>query len=374
MIRFLHTADLQLGMPFHWAGERAQTLNNYREKAVSTLANLAREKEVDFVVIAGDFFDDNTVEDRVVVRACERLAEFDVPVLILPGNHDAGGPDSVYRRDKFERTRPEHVVVLDEATPHVLADGKSVVLPAPLKFRHSTADPTTHLTSEFGRDEAPDAIRIGLAHGGVIDFDSGDGRNVIAEDRAERAELDYLALGDWHGCKQINPRTWYSGAPEPTSFKDNNQGYCLLVEIDGPGELPQVETLETAQTDWISHEVTFSDGADLDVLQQWFNELSRPLNTLVELKYRGTLSIADMTRFRNELLGDAEDRLLFLRRRDEGLIHRATDEELEEMASEGFVGVAVDRLRAMMEGEGEQAEVAGEALQIMHQLMNSGGE
>ena len=43
---------------------------------------------------------------------------------------------------------------------------------------------------------------------------SGEARNEIAEDRADRAGLAYLALGDWHGALQIAPRTYYSGTPE----------------------------------------------------------------------------------------------------------------------------------------------------------------
>ena len=40
-------------------------------------------------------------------------------------------------------------------------------------------------------------------------------------ERAERARLDYLALGDWHGTLEIAPRTWYAGTPEPDRFRAN---------------------------------------------------------------------------------------------------------------------------------------------------------
>ncbi len=40
-----------------------------------------------------------------------------------------------------------------------------------------------------------------------------------------------MALGDWHGRKQIGPRTWYSGTPEPDAFQDNDPGHALIVAL-----------------------------------------------------------------------------------------------------------------------------------------------
>lgn len=375
MVRFVHTADLQLGKPFRRFGDRGDELRRRREEAVSKLAGVAAEKEVDFVVVAGDFFDANTVPDRVVARACQRLGEFEVPVYLLPGNHDAsGGPDSVYRRDKFGRQVPEHVKVLDEAVAQPVAGGEAVLLPAPLQFRHSRRDPTEHLTGDFGREEAGDGVRIGVAHGGVIDFDSGSGHNVIDPRRAQRAELDYLALGDWHGCKKINERTWYSGTPEPDSFQDNEPGHCLVVDIEASGASAQVEQVETAQTDWIAHSVTLQERSDLNRLERWFEDLARPLETMVKLEYRGTLSFEDLARFKDQVLDDAGDRLLWMEARDEGLVARASEQELEEMTAEGFVGETVERLREMMDGDPERAATAGRSLQVLYRMMKTRGQ
>lgn len=371
MVRFLHTADLQLGMPFQWAGERADDLRRRREECISRIAEVAREQDVDFVVVAGDFFDANTVDDRVVVRACERLGEFEVPLFILPGNHDAGGgPDSVYKREKFRRTRPDLVRVLTDPTPEVVAHGKAVILPAPLHYRHSRRDPTAHLNAEFGREEAPNAIRIGLAHGGIVDF--GDSMNVIADDRAALAELDYLALGDWHSRKEIDRRTWYSGAPEPTGFNEVDSGHVLIVDIEEKGATPQVSAVQVGSAIWEKKSITFDDGDDLDALAQWFDDLERPLDTLVRLEYGGLLSLEQRRRLDEEILGDARDRLLYLRDRPRGLSTRASDEELESMKGQGFVGVAVEELQQMMSGDDEDgADQAARALQLLYRIQTT---
>jgi DNA repair exonuclease SbcCD nuclease subunit len=212
MVRFVHTADLQIGKPFNWAGNRAQSkLSEEREEVVTRIGDVARQHEVDFILIAGDLFDDNTVADDIVSRTCQRLSGVDVPVYVLPGNHDfAGGPASVYRRRLFLDRKPEHVIVLEEPEPYVVGkndeqapDEKVLLLPAPVQRRNERGDPTAHLTSDFGAEVAPDALRIGVAHGGVEDFGAGDAASRIDPDRASKANLDYLALGDWHGCKQV---------------------------------------------------------------------------------------------------------------------------------------------------------------------------
>ena len=374
MVRFLHTADLQIGMPFRWAEERArQKLRDYREQSIETLGDLAERHEVDFVLVAGDFFDANTVGDDVIMRACRRLGTISVPVYILPGNHDfAGGPDSVYQRETFVENKPPSVRVLDRGRAYPLQEEQSVILAAPLRSPRATGDTTSHMRPDLGREEAPDAVRIGLAHGGVVDFSEGEAMNRIDPERAEKADLDYLALGDWHGLKQVGERTWYSGTPEPTGFLQNDPGHVLLVEVEAPGALPRVETLDTAQTRWLQREADLDGAAAIDRLEDWFEALGRPLDTLVRLEIRGQLGLEEHERL-ERLLEDMENTLLALRRRGPGIVPRPRPEELEALATDGYVGLAVERLRERAEGPGEESETAGRALELLYRLQQESG-
>lgn len=368
MVRFVHTADLQIGKPFNWAGDRAQSkLRDEREEVVSRIGEVAREQEADFILVAGDLFDDNNVEDDVVSRTCQRLSASDVPVLILPGNHDfAGGPACVYRRDPFDARRPDHVTVLDDATPHGVKGTDAVVLPAPVQRHNERGDPTEHLTPEFGRDEAENAVRIGLAHGGVQDFGSADASSRIAPDRAQQADLDYLALGDWHGCKQINERTWYSSTPEPDSFKQNDPGYTLVVEIEEHGASPSVDRVDTSTYTWIRKTEVLQSEEDLAALERWFETLKDPLNTLVRLEIDGTLSLDAMQQL-EELKQELEDLALFVRHRGEVRPH-ATDDEIDAIATDGYLREAVDRLRSAASRADNDGKTAERALQLLYQL------
>jgi DNA repair exonuclease SbcCD nuclease subunit len=375
MVRFIHTADLQIGKPFNWASGRAQSsLREAREEVVTALGDVAHEQDAHFILIAGDLFDDNTVGDDVVTRTCQRLSEIDVPVYILPGNHDfAGGPSCVYHRDPFLDLKPEHVIVLDEPQPYVVGEqgeespnDEVVILPAPVERRNEKGDPSDHIDSDVCNEAAPDAISIGLAHGGVEEFGAGEAASRIDPDRAEQADLDYLALGDWHGRKQVGPRTWYSGTPEPDSFKQNDPGNVLMVEIDDPDEPPHVQPVATGKYRWIRKEADLQATEDLDALERWFNDLDDPLNALVRLELSGSLGLDAMSGL-EDLKERLENIVLEVRHRGE-VQPRATEEELDEIASDGYVGDAVEKLRSISEAGGEDADTADRALQLLYQF------
>src|SRR5436189_169510 len=73
--------------------------------------------------------------------------------------------------------------------------GGAVLLPSPCTARASTEDPTLRLPAGD-----PSKIRIGVAHGSLrgCGFEVEPDDFPIAADAAERAGVDYLALGHWH--------------------------------------------------------------------------------------------------------------------------------------------------------------------------------
>jgi DNA repair exonuclease SbcCD nuclease subunit len=370
MTRFVHTADLQIGKPFNWASGRAQTkLREAREEAVGRIGEVADEHEANFILIAGDFFDDNTVGNDVVSRTCQRLSEIDVPVYILPGNHDfSGSPASVYHRPLFQRQKPEHVRVLTEPEPVLLGDDEpkaadAAILPAPVERRNERGDPTRHLGADVGPQGV---IRIGLAHGGVEDFGEGEAASRIDPNRAEEADLDYLALGDWHGTKQVGERTWYSGTPEPDSFKQNDPGHALVVEIEEPGGDPTVQPVDTATYTWLRKDARLQGPEDLGALERWFEDIDDPLSVLVRLELSGSLGLEAMSDL--EAMKEKLENLV-LETRHRGTVRpRASAEELQQIASDGYVGDTVEALQALSDGEGDKAETADRALQLLYQF------
>ena len=96
MVTLVCSADWQLGMRRRYFGPEAQhRYTQARLDVIERLGALALERDADAVLVAGDVFETNQVERQVISRAVEALARVPVPVLLLPGNHDALEPGNV---------------------------------------------------------------------------------------------------------------------------------------------------------------------------------------------------------------------------------------------------------------------------------------
>lgn len=260
VIRFLHASDLHLGKPFGRYPEDIRVrLRQARAEALVRLGTLARETGASHVLLAGDTFDQTTPSPQVIRQAMNAMAAADQVIwLLMPGNHDHANATELWRQ--VLQDSPPNVVALLTPAPHVL-DDRVVLLPAPPAERHPGRD----LTDWFDAAATGEALRIGLAHGSVTDFDTSEegGSSVIPADRARRSGLDYLALGDWHGQLRIGPATWYSGAPEADGFKHDTLPAALLVEIAGRGAPPNVTPQPTGSIRWQRAALALMPGEDV---------------------------------------------------------------------------------------------------------------
>lgn len=362
MPRFLHTADWQIGRQYgSLPPDNAVPLAQARYAAVERLAQLATAQQVDAVLVAGDVFDAQTVSDRCIRQLFNALAAHAGPWILLPGNHDAALTESVWTRALRLAAVPPNVHLALSPQRLDFADRGFVVLPAPLTQRHTYSD----LTAWFDTAETePGRVRIGLAHGSVqgVLAEQIDSANPIAPDRPERARLDYLAMGDWHGCKAIQPRLWYSGTPETDRFKANDSGRALLVDVAHAGAEPQVTVLETGQFRWTSLEATLQVASDLDGLLDRLAALTA--RDVVDLSVSGPIDLAGHQRLQ-AALGRAEAQARHLAADLGGLRLDPTDEDLAGLHADGYLGEVIDELRETRRAGGEAAGVAQDALMLL---------
>ncbi|KUK62201.1 MAG: Metallophosphoesterase [Methanoculleus marisnigri] len=260
MVRFLHTADWQIGMKAAHAGEKAKAVRQKRFETAGRIVELAKEKDVDFVLLAGDTFEHHNVDNAAVKRTVDILNRFDpIPVYVLPGNHDPMVPGGVWDRDAWERIGL-HVTLLGERQEYCCRD--DVVLYAcPLTQKQSGLDPTAWIPN---REDGDSRIRIGVAHGS-LNILPGTVNFPIAGDRPEQSGLDYLALGDWHGHR-IFGRAVYPGTMEPTSFSEQGSGSVLVVEIDEAGAEPRIEACRVNALTWAELIPPISTTDDVEML------------------------------------------------------------------------------------------------------------
>ncbi len=299
MIRFIHTADWQMGAKFAHLGELASPTRDRRGETARRVVRLAEDREVDFLVIAGDMFEDHAVGSSTIQETLDALRQTAAPVFILPGNHDPLQSGGVWNRRPWLRA-PGNVRLLEEETP--VECGGALLYPCPLRQKRSQRDPTEWIPDRGGTD----AIRIGIAHG-ALDVLGRDVNFPIHPNRAQAAGLDYLALGDWHSHYQYDERTFYSGTPEPTSFEERDPGQVLEIQIDAPGETPQVCTHRVNSLRWMTREHNISADPGLQELQRWVESLPQPGRTLVRLQLEGVVDLDTAQRIRHTITGLGDD-------------------------------------------------------------------
>jgi DNA repair exonuclease SbcCD nuclease subunit len=370
VIRFIHTADWQIGLRANFIpGDAGAVVRDARLRTLERIGAIAREFKAHFVLVAGDVFEHHGLKPDTVRKALDRMGAIPAPVYLLPGNHDPLTPEALYRSDRWRRECPANVRVLDSRSPVIVGNTRVALLPCPLFERHELGDVTEHLTPELG---PKDHVRIGVAHGGIKEFlegvaDEGESiYNAIPVNLAERARLDYLALGDWHGRLQIDERTWYSGTPEATRFKERDPGSVLLVELGGRCEKPVVNVQEVCTFRWRQGRFTVDTEEDLGHLARFLDDYSGKDSTLLELTLVGALNMDLRSRLEGDVLTRAKDRFRFLRVRDEGLHTYPDKDEVASLPAEGWLGRVVERLQgAPLE---RQPDDAVRALRLLYRI------
>lgn len=376
MVRFVHTADWQLGMRRHFLGPGPQDrFSQDRLEAVASIGRLAREVDADAVLVAGDVFDDNQVDRQTVLRAIETLRGFpELPVLLLPGNHDPMDAGSVFRRPEFRDACPGHVQVLTDTAPVHLGPGVELVA-APWPVKRPVRNPALDVLQQL---EPTEGIRILLAHGGVDavagDFDQ---TGVLARADLEAAiddrRLQFIALGDRHSVTEVGTtgRIWYPGAPEPTAYVEQEPGKALVVEV-ADGRV-SVERHQVGRWTFRQEVFEVASGADLDTVLRWLDAPPDKAHTIAKVALRGALTLADRTRLERALEAAATTyAALELWDRHHDLTTAPDQDDLDAMEVGGFVADAVAELRTAAAGSGEAAEAAGDALALLYRTVVHG--
>ena len=381
---FLHTADWQLGKPF--AGvedvQKRSILQQERLNVVDRIAVVARSHQAEFVVVAGDLFDSPRATKSVVSAACSAIGRIGLPVFVIPGNHDHAGPGSIWEQSFFkEEARqlgPNLRVLL---TPEPVELASCVVFPCPLLRRHEANDPTAWLRApNLDLERFGDKVRLVLAHGSVQGFGTetaeeeesgGNLPNQLDLSRLPAAGVDYLALGDWHGTKQVGPNAWYAGTPELDRFPKgggHDPGNVLVVTAR-PGEAPEVKTVRTGRFEWHELIFPFADDSGLAQLELEINTLTgaRAGQDLLRLEVRGSLGIEATMRLEG-MLDAWQARLLRLKLSNSTVIapSEAEIQALTQRASDPLISCVAAKLVRAAAGVGEEAAAARLALRELH--------
>lgn len=364
--RFIHSGDLHLGRRFANISEPSDgnlrgRLMEARFDKIRALADVARDQGADHVLLAGDTFDSATPSRQVLRQALAAMRDAaGVHWWLLPGNHDnLRNAEQVW--DEIARDAPDNVHALCSSEAIMIAPGVAL-LPCPVPVRATGRDLTAGLP---GITTAEGTLRIGLAHGGVVDFtETGE---QIPPDRDRSAGLDYLALGDWHGRLRVTTRTHYPGTPEQDRFKHGMRGQCLSVSLAEGGAVPEVSEIQTGNFLWSDIPLPLHEGEDTSAALEAHLPTAERRNTLLRIRTTGWASLAGHAALSMAAARHApEFALLDLLSDDLGTLHDVAD--LDAIDHAGAMRLAAERLMSEAGDERLAEEDRGIAAAALNRL------
>ena len=370
-MKFLHTADWQIGMKAAHVGAVGARVREARLEAARKVIEAAAAHGAEFILVAGDTFEDNGVDRVLVQKAADILGRSAVPVYVIPGNHDPLVPGSVWDHPAWREQ--EKIRVLKAPEPIEVPGG--TLFPCPVLEKHSRKAPTAWIDAAQAG-----GIRIGLAHGTVEGMPQAAPDHPVPRDAAFRAGLDYLALGHWHSTATYEDpaataRMAYSGTHETTRFGERDSGNVLIVEIPGPGAPPIITPIRTGTLAWLTLEHEVGREGDLARVRTLVEQAENPETTLIEVRLSGLLpgSVGPELARLQEVL---ESRLLFHRLDTDGLRPAPEDEAWLQGLPQGVLREAALRLRELAAAEPTAAStpeasprVAAQALMELYALV-----
>lgn len=234
MLHILHGADLHLdgaftALPARQAAQRREEQRTLPDR----LAETARTRGADLVLLAGDLFDGEEVYAETTQALARALGQTGCPVLIAPGNHDPYGPRSPYALTQW----PEnvHIFTGPELEPVEFPERNCVVWGAAFTDTSREDSPLAGFTAS-----ADGRTHLAVLHGDM----AGRGRyGPMTEEEAAASGLTYLAMGHIHrrvSLHKIGGTYWaYPGCPEGRGFDELGDKGCLWITVGDDGKVEE---------------------------------------------------------------------------------------------------------------------------------------
>lgn len=238
--RILHAADIHLDSPLLnlslGEGAPLERIRGASRLALTNLVDLAIDREVHLVVIAGDLYDGEWKDahtGRFFVRQAARLRDAGIELLVIRGNHDSASqitstlhmPSNPQGGGIFLRSDRAETRQYEFGDSHVAIHGRSY------RKRHEDNSFVTSYPASIGG-----VFNLGLLHTSLTGSKNHDDYASCTEKQLDDFGYDYWALGHIHDRREI--RT--SGDSPPIVFSGNIQGRkiiepgakgCYLLEV-----------------------------------------------------------------------------------------------------------------------------------------------
>jgi DNA repair protein SbcD/Mre11 len=337
MIKFLHMSDVHLGCRRYNLEERTK---DFFRSWYDVIQNHALPNEVDFVLIAGDFFDRRNIDPQTMNHALaglQILKDAGIPVVAIEGNHDRRDAVSDYSwmrsfsqagffilleparaEETAENALPWQMVPWDEeakAGSYVDIKGARIFGTHWYGTSANAAMPMLAESLRAAREEG--LFHILLLH---TDVEGQLNRPIPALSVEKLKELrtlvDYVALGHTHKKFEIENWAFNPGSLEACSIDEAREVRgAFLVEVDDERAVKATFIDDYVQRPFDRLTVDVSGAEDADAVHERLMDTVRREATphdpstgepapIIEINLRGHLgfknSLLDMRKMREE--------------------------------------------------------------------------
>ena len=239
-VKIVHTADLHFDTPFNEVDDKQRAINKEELKEVfKNIINFCKEKQVDILLLAGDIFDNLTL-NRETIYFLENVFNNikETRVFISPGNHDPYNNNSFYKLIKW----PENVYIFKDKLEKVyIKELETNVWGAAFNEKYVRES----LIKGFSQNNKE--INIMVIHGEISSSSEGNEYNPITLKDIKESGMDYIALGHRHNfsgvLKEGNTFYSYSGCPQGRGFDETgDKGIIYGYVSKGAVELSFIKT------------------------------------------------------------------------------------------------------------------------------------
>lgn len=308
-ISFIHAADLHLDSPMIGLKHLPENIfNRVKESTFTALKKLtvtAIERQVDFVIIAGDIFDGEDRSLRAQARFRKemlKLNEEKIPVYIVHGNHDHLNGSWVHL------DMPENVHIFGSKVEKMELMTKGGAIVHLYGFSYGTRHIFERKIDEYDKIEGAD-YHFGILHGNESSGTDHDNYAPFTVKDLVQKNFDYWALGHIHKRSELslNPPIIYPGNIQGRNKKESgSKGFYHVTFTDGDAAMDYIEASDII---WEEITVNAETAVSFDDLFHLcriaINEIRRERNgTLLTLRLKNT-QLADMREQKsidNELL------------------------------------------------------------------------
>ena len=227
-IKVLHCADLHFDTPFkELSKEVSDTSKNELLEVFKKIIDLAIEENIEVLLIAGDVFDNLTVNKNTLFFISDQVKRIkNIKVFISPGNHDPYNEKSFYSMINW----PENVYIFKGDMEFKEVKELNLVVWG-AGFRNNYENES--LLKSINVDN--NKINIMLLHGEITSTGSKNEYNPIYINDIYKSNIDYIALGHRHkfsGILKEGMTTYaYSGCPQGRGFDEEGEKGVIIGEV-----------------------------------------------------------------------------------------------------------------------------------------------